>query len=93
MNYSQQNAKPKIFLVDDDADFCAITAIGLKKLGYDVVTALSASDALDIVRTNRPDLVLMDIALEEQFDGIQVAEQIHSDFKLVLAKKTDRRSS
>ena len=80
MNYSQQNARPKILLVDDEADFCAITALGLKKLGYDVVTALSACDALDIVRTNRPDLVLMDIALEEQFDGIQVAEQIHSDF-------------
>ena len=80
MNYSQQNVRPKILLVDDEADFCAITALGLKKLGYDVVTALSACDALDIVRTNKPDLVLMDIALEEQFDGIQVAEQIHSDF-------------
>jgi len=80
MNCSQQNAKPKILIVDDDADFCAITALGLKELGYDVVTALSACDALDIMRTNKPDLVLMDIALEEQFDGIQVAEQIRSDF-------------
>ena len=76
----QQNARPKILLVDDDADFCTITALGLEKLGYDVVTALSACDALDIVRTNRPDLVLMDIALEGQFDGIQAAEQIRSDF-------------
>ena len=80
MNDSQQNARPKILLVDDEADFCAITALGLKKLGYDVVTALSACDALNIMRTNKPDLVLMDIALEEQFDGIQVAEQIRSDF-------------
>lgn len=80
MKDSKQNARPKILLVDDEADFCAITALGLKKLGYDVVTALSACDALDIVRTSRPDLVLMDIALEEQFDGIQVAEQIRSDF-------------
>jgi signal transduction histidine kinase len=80
MDYSQQNAKPKILLVDDEADFCAITSLGLKNIGYDVVTALSASDALNIMRTNKPDLVLMDIALEEQFDGIQVAEQIRSDF-------------
>jgi len=76
----QQNTRPKILLVDDDADFCAITALGLKKLGYDVVISLNACDALNIVRTNRPDLVLMDIALEEQFDGIQVAEQMRSDF-------------
>ncbi|MGA2092937.1 MAG: response regulator, partial [Sedimentisphaerales bacterium] len=67
MKDSQENARPKILLVDDDADFCTITAIGLKELGYDVVTALSACDALEIMRTNRPDLVLMDIALEEQF--------------------------
>ena len=80
MKDSQQNARPKILLVDDEADFCAITALGLKKLGYDVVTALSACDALDIMRTNRPDLVLMDISLEGQFDGIQAAEQIRSDF-------------
>jgi signal transduction histidine kinase len=76
----KQNARPKILIVDDDADFCTITTLGLKELGYDVVTALSACDALDIMRTNKPDLVLMDIALEEQFDGIQVAEQIRSDF-------------
>lgn len=76
----QQNARPKILLVDDEADFCAITAIGLKKLGYDVATALSACDALNVMRTNKPDLVLMDIALEEQFDGIQVAEQMRSIF-------------
>jgi signal transduction histidine kinase len=80
MKDSQQNARPKILLVDDEADFCAITALGLKKFGYDVVTASSACDALNIMRTNKPDLVLMDVSLEGQFDGIQAAEQIRSDF-------------
>jgi signal transduction histidine kinase len=84
MKDSQQNVRSKILLVDDEPDFCAITALGLKNLGYDVVTALSACDALDIMRTNRPDLVLMDIALEEQFDGIQVAEQIRSEFGIAV---------
>ena len=76
----KQNVRPKILLVDNEADFCAITAIGLKKLGYDVVTALNSCDALEIMRTNRPDLVLMDVSLDGQFDGIQTAEQIRSDF-------------
>jgi CheY-like chemotaxis protein len=93
MKDSQQNARPKILLVDDEADFCAITALGLKKLGYDVVTALSACDALNIMRTNRPDLVLMDVSLEGHVDGIEAADKIRSDFDMKAATDKGTQTS
>ena len=57
--------KKQIFIVDDDLDFCRVTAFRLKKLGYDVLTANDGRKALFIIEECRPDLILMDINIME----------------------------
>lgn len=66
----------KILLVDDDPDFCKVTAFRLKKLGYGVLSATNGQQAIDIIEEYKPNLVLMDIKLVGESDGIEVARQI-----------------
>jgi diguanylate cyclase (GGDEF)-like protein len=53
----------------------------LIRFGYDVpVTAASASEALEAVETYHPDLILMDVCLEDDDDGIAAAAAIRARY-------------
>lgn len=67
----------KVLIVEDER----ILAIGMKRklenAGYIVTgTASSGEEAIENVKENRPDLVLMDIVLKGNMDGIEAAQQI-----------------
>ena len=67
----------KIFVVEDEA----ITALDLKfilmGLGYDVVDVVdNGQDAIDSAKELSPDLVIMDIKLKGEINGIVAAEEI-----------------
>ena len=75
--------KPKILVVEDESIVAIDLSHTLMSLGYDVVdTAGTGEDALNIVQKKRPDLVLMDIQLRGEMDGIQVAEKIQNTLKI-----------
>jgi len=80
--------KTRILLVDDEPDFSKLTALELKNLGYDVVTVVDGQEALDLIRDNKPDLVLMDIVLNGQIDGVEAAEEIRSRFNIPVVYLT-----
>ena len=64
----------KILVVEDEGIVAKDIANSLKKLDYDViVTASSGEKAIEIVRENQPDLILMDIMLKGQMTGIDTA--------------------
>ncbi|MEO6861872.1 MAG: ATP-binding protein, partial [Microcoleus sp.] len=69
----------KILVVEDEIIVAEDIAGRLKKLGY-TVTAIVASgeEALKKIAENRPDLVLMDIVLKGEIDGITTAEKIRT---------------
>ncbi|MDZ7392217.1 MAG: PAS domain S-box protein [candidate division KSB1 bacterium] len=78
--------KARILVVED----IAITAMDIKRrlqtLGYQVVgIAASGEDAIAKAQRERPDLVLMDIKLKGEMDGVQAAEEIrrHLDIPVV----------
>ena len=50
-------------MVDDDPDLLKLTKFTLEAYGYDVRTAISAEDALELVKKDRPDLLLLDLHL------------------------------
>ena len=52
-----------IMVVDDEPDIQATVKIVLEKEGYNVVTANSADDCLDKLKTVSPSLILMDIMM------------------------------
>lgn len=78
-------AKKRIMVVEDEG----VTAMRIKRsmqdMGYAVAPIMiSGEDAVEKVEEFRPDLVLMDIALKGEMDGIEAAEQIHSRFNIPI---------
>ncbi len=62
-----------ILTVDDERDVVELIRFHLVKAGYTVLTAGSGREALDVIRSNRPDLVLLDLMLPD-IDGFGVCE-------------------
>lgn len=75
-----QPAPPKatVLLIDDDPDFVAGTKMVLEANGYRTLTALNGPEGLALARSQRPDLVLLDIIMPQQ-DGFMVCEKLKSD--------------
>jgi len=73
----------KILVVEDEAIVAESIKIKLKKMGYSVIsTASSGDEAVRKTGEYLPDLVLMDIVLQGEMDGIEAAKQIHTNFKI-----------
>ena len=79
-----------ILIVDDDALMRRSLAFNLEQAGYRASTAGSAEDALEIVRLERPDLVLLDIGLPGM-DGLDALRQLKEQFDLPVIFVTARR--
>ncbi len=68
--------RTKILVVDDDPDFReAITAI-LQSAGHETVVAVNAADGASKLLAERPDLVLLDIMMDNLFDGYSLCHAI-----------------
>jgi DNA-binding response OmpR family regulator len=63
----------KILIVDDEPDVIELLAYNLKKRGYNIVTATTGLEALNVARRELPDLILLDLMLEG-IDGFSVCE-------------------
>jgi signal transduction histidine kinase len=73
----------KIMVVEDESIVAKDLELTLKRLGYSVpATASSAADALTKAGKHRPDLVLMDIHLQGEIDGIAVARRLRSEMDI-----------
>lgn len=66
---------PKILLVDDDPDIIELLAYNLKKEGYETASANDGIEAVEVAKTFKPDLILLDVMMPRQ-DGIETARQI-----------------
>ncbi len=68
--------KKKIVVVEDEIIIALDLKLRLEKLGYEVInTVFNGEDALKLAGETNPDLVLMDIQLNGEMDGINVAQQ------------------
>lgn len=70
----------RILLVDDEPDIIKTTAIALTGEGYEVITAASAEEALDKVRQDNPQLLIIDVMLPKM-SGWEAARRLKSDAK------------
>lgn len=69
-------SKPKILIVDDDADLRRLYAIGLNQNGFEVKLASNGLEAIDRIETERPDLILLDIAMPVM-SGWEVLDRVN----------------
>lgn len=73
----------KILVVEDDKFISAIFSYFIKDLGHTLIGRCQTGvGALEICEREHPDVVLMDIHLEGELDGIQTAERIQRDFEI-----------
>ena len=70
-------SKQRILIVDDEDDICMILSYSLQQVGYDVQTAHSAEEALPMIQTNRPHLILLDIMMDGM-SGTEMAAYMHT---------------
>lgn len=72
--------KSRILIVEDDPLISLDVSQALKGFGYDVVGAANSGlKAIELYKSAKPDLVLMDINLKDEMDGIEAAEKINKE--------------
>jgi CheY-like chemotaxis protein len=69
---------PKILVVDDQPINVQLLKRKLEREGMQVAAAYSGQEALDLVRQQKPDLILLDVMMPEM-DGIEVCRRLQAD--------------
>ncbi|MBE0621275.1 MAG: EAL domain-containing protein [Burkholderiales bacterium] len=75
--------KTRVLIVEDDIDISQLLTLRLDRLGYEIVAVVD--NGIDAIReggAKLPDIVLMDIMLKGQMDGIETAKVLQRDYGL-----------
>jgi len=76
----------KLLIVDDEADIRDFAKSFFEKRNIDVITASGGTEALGIIEKEKPDLVLLDIHMEEM-SGVEVLKKLRenkNDIKVIM---------
>jgi two-component system OmpR family response regulator len=68
----------RLLVVDDEENLRTMLAAALRHHGFDVATAETGRDALDSVRADHPDLVVLDVMLPD-LDGFEVCRRLRAE--------------
>jgi two-component system cell cycle response regulator len=74
----ERDAPARILIVDDHEDNVELLRARLEARGYETLSASDGQEALESVRANVPDLMLLDIMMP-RIDGIEVARRVKGD--------------
>jgi CheY-like chemotaxis protein len=72
----------KILVVDDDPDFVLVSRTILEGAGYEVLEAANGRIALETMRLEKPDLVLLDVMMSTTLEGVDVSKEMELDPEL-----------
>ena len=74
----RERDRPRILVVDDDANIRRLLRDDLEAAGYRVLEARDGREALELARQKRPDLLILDVLMPE-VNGFEVAAVLRSD--------------
>ena len=74
--------KSKILIIDDDADLLASTKLFLETNDFEVATAINTKTGLQILKSFKPDLVILDIIMDSNLEGFNFLNDLKSDDSL-----------
>ncbi len=81
--------KPKILIVEDEAIIAMEVESQLQSLGYEVTSIVDTGEkAIEKADIDKPDLMLMDIRIKGEMDGIDTAEIIRTEFGIPVIFST-----
>ena len=79
----------KIIIVEDDPNILEALKYNLGKEGYDTITAIDGVQALELARTNKPDLIILDIMLPKM-SGFEVCRILRKEMAIPIIMLTAR---
>ncbi len=69
----------KILIVDDDVDLCDSLRVIFDHAGYDTLMAATRLEGMERIRTERPDLIILDVMIETWQDGFEMSRELKGD--------------
>ncbi len=69
----------KIAIIDDDPDILDASGLVLSAKGYEVITATNPDDGYKIVKEQNPDLIILDVMMNEPDDGFFLAQKFRRE--------------
>jgi two-component system, OmpR family, KDP operon response regulator KdpE len=85
----------KILIVDDEVQIRKLLTTGLEGYGYEVMSAESGQAALTAVAIQKPDLVVLDINLNSEPDGLEVCRRLREWSQvpiIILSVRSDEKT-
>ena len=72
--------KKRILVVDDERHIVRLVQVNLERQGYEVLTAFDGVEALEKVKNEDPDMVVLDVMMP-RMDGFEVLKHLQADPK------------
>jgi DNA-binding response OmpR family regulator len=69
----------KIAIIDDDPDILDVSKIVLTSKGYTVFTAQNPDDGYNLIKDQKPDLIILDVMMNEPDDGFFLAQKLRRE--------------
>ena len=90
-----QMDKTKILVIDDEEEICQLTKSFLSKKDYLVLTAISESEAIGLIKKEQPHLALLDMRLGDAsgLDILKKIKEIDKNIKVIMVTALDDEES
>src|SRR5690625_5847321 len=84
----------KILVVDDEKPIADILEFNLEKEGYEVIVAYDGEQAIELAKSEEPDLILLDIMLPKK-DGNEVCREIRKthNMPIIMLTRSEEHTS
>ena len=69
---------PKIMIVEDDKEYLVLYREYLTLVGFEPITEIQSSKAIEVARANKPDLFILDLMMPEP-DGFKLTRMLRTD--------------
>ena len=76
------NTPSKIIVIDDNPDYLFTMKTFLTRNGFDVETASDGNSGFELIRKHHPDLVMLDVMMENTYSGFEVCRLVRNDPEL-----------
>jgi CheY-like chemotaxis protein len=68
----------KILIIDDDPDIVLAVRLCLEDAGHEVLEAGNGTEGLETIKTERPDLIILDVMMDTTTEGFQLSLKLRS---------------